>query len=287
MLGVLIGGLAVWKYQAQRSKSRSDDQIGLRRIQYGFTIENSSNKLISDSHLWVFAPVKKNSRQLCRNIEASYPFKIEKDEDGNQALHFVLNKTPPYGSRIINITAEVETFHHLEKKDDSCVREFLEPGINIESEDPEIIMRAKAFKTEDPIQTTKRIFEWVSQNVLYERHSGVRRGALYALRKLKGDCTEYADLFTALCRATDIPARTIGGYVCPQDMVLKALDYHNWSEVFLDGAWHIVDPQRKIYQAGDSDYIATHIIHSSTNLSVPVFDKYYISDPLLNIKMNF
>jgi hypothetical protein len=286
ILAGAVVGFIVWKYPISIG-SRSERKTTLRRIQYGFTIQNSSNQLVTDSSLWVFAPVQKNSYQLCRNIDASHSFEIEKNEDGDHFLHFVIDQVPPYGSRVINITADVELFHHLEKTDDSSGKEFLEPWKNIESNDPEIVMRAKALKTEDPIQTTKKIFEWVSLNVQYERHSGLSRGAVYALKNLKGDCTEYADLFTALCRAAGFPARSIGGYVCPRDMVLKALDYHNWSEVFLDGAWRIADPQRKVFLTGDSEYVATRIFHSSKNLSVPVFEKFYISDSLLNVKMNF
>jgi hypothetical protein len=58
-------------------------------------------------------------------------------------------------------------------------------------------------------------------------------GAVSALLKGGGDCTEYSDLFVALCRAKGMPARTIEGYTtdtAPDKIMLG----HNWSEVFFD-----------------------------------------------------
>lgn len=54
----------------------------------------------------------------------------------------------------------------------------------------------------------------------------------------RGVCRDYAHILISMARAADIPARFVSCYapdVLPQD-------FHATVEVFLDGAWHLVDP---------------------------------------------
>ena len=65
------------------------------------------------------------------------------------------------------------------------------------------------------------------------------------LRDRRGDCTEFADLYTALARAAGLPARTVVGLAYqPSNEAndLGAFALHAWNEVAIDGAWHSVDP---------------------------------------------
>lgn len=55
----------------------------------------------------------------------------------------------------------------------------------------------------------------------------------------RGDCTEHALLFVALARAAGIPARRVHGLAAAGE---DALYWHEWAEVWLDGAWIAVDP---------------------------------------------
>lgn len=61
------------------------------------------------------------------------------------------------------------------------------------------------------------------------------------IRRRSGDCTEYAELFTALARTLNLPARTVSGLVY-RDAVGDRLALHAWNEVVLDGKWFPVDP---------------------------------------------
>jgi transglutaminase-like putative cysteine protease len=56
-----------------------------------------------------------------------------------------------------------------------------------------------------------------------------------------GDCTEFADLFTTLARALEIPARTVFGMAYANDGE-PAFAFHAWNEVLVDGNWQAVDP---------------------------------------------
>jgi len=57
--------------------------------------------------------------------------------------------------------------------------------------------------------------------------------AVYAAKK--GICYDYSSLFAAILRANGIPAKLQMGYYT------KIEAYHAWNEVFMDGAWVIID----------------------------------------------
>ena len=257
-----------------------------RRIRYRFTISNRSGNLIEDAVFRAFAPVGRTAAQQCGDIEASHAFKIRRDDPGNQILEFHLDRIPPHGNRVVTVTATVDLYAEPVKSASSEADAFLNPEKNIPSNHPSITEKAGDLKKDDSEQTIVSFFEWISRNIVYERNNGPSRGALYALENHKGDCTEYADLFTALCRAVRIPARSMGGYICSQDKVVKPLDYHNWSEVYINGAWRIVDPQRNIFKPDRPEYIATRIVHEDQNALMPESGLFWISSPDASVRMD-
>ncbi len=80
---------------------------------------------------------------------------------------------------------------------------------------------------------------WVNTNFTYDNgvsHSGTTATDSFA--SLSGVCRDYAHVLISLARAGGIPARFVSAYapdVVPQD-------FHAVVEVYLDGAWHIIDP---------------------------------------------
>ena len=70
----------------------------------------------------------------------------------------------------------------------------------------------------------------------------MNHGALWALEKKIGDCTEFADLFLALCRANRLPARFCEGYLI-SDVAKDDTAKHDWAEVyFAKYGWVPFDP---------------------------------------------
>lgn len=61
------------------------------------------------------------------------------------------------------------------------------------------------------------------------------------IERRKGTCSEYANLFIALMRCRNIPARLAVGYIySPQ---YKAFGSHAWAECYIEGVgWSAVDP---------------------------------------------
>ena len=140
----------------------------------------------------------------------------------------------------------------------------LEPEPQVESESEEIMKLAVTLRRETQLETARSHYEWVYRNIQSESYSPQDRGALWAVRNKKGDCTEMAQLFAALCRASQIPARVMGGYICPNNSNLNANQFHNWAEFFDGSTWQIVDPQSQIFMKKQSDYIATEIVQSDS-----------------------
>lgn len=94
---------------------------------------------------------------------------------------------------------------------------------------------------EDRVQNTLR---FLSQSLRYSGYREESLGASGGLEAGSGDCSEFSDLFVALCRAQEIPARTCDGILIA---TLRPGDTprHKWAEVYFEGlGWVPVDPLR-------------------------------------------
>jgi hypothetical protein len=79
-------------------------------------------------------------------------------------------------------------------------------------------------------------------------------------QSLEGDCTEYAVLLAALCRARGIPARAVVGLVYD---VHDSFSFHMWTEVFVADRWVPLDAT-----IGQGGIGAAHLKLADTNFAV-------------------
>lgn len=257
-----------------------------RRIQYSFTLQNTSRELLRKAELWAYAPVKETSTQRCIGISASHPYELIPDDSGNQILHFTLLNIPPFASKILTIKADLmlSTSSNpiaLEEKE-----MYLNPGKYIESDHPEIIKISRQLYIQNPLESAQRAHAWVSEAIQYTGYLKNEHGALYALKHKKGDCTEFMYLFTAICRANKIPARCIGGYVISENSALRPNDYHNWSEFLVDGLWRTSDPQKMNFNKNQDHYIAFKIFDGRPGDPMNGYHRFrYLGDGL-KVRMN-
>jgi transglutaminase-like putative cysteine protease len=95
------------------------------------------------------------------------------------------------------------------KKLPAAIRRYLAPSSLIESNDPKIKSLSKEIGAdkEKAWEKVEAYYDWVRENVKYK--AGPIKGALAGLKDGTGDCEELTSLFIALCRAADIPARTV------------------------------------------------------------------------------
>jgi len=257
-----------------------------RHIQYAFTLRNRTNRMIKGAEFWTHAPVEKTATQHCVKIKTSHPYRLIKDELGNRILHFTFHELPPYTTKIISIKAELllsDTPNLLPEKD---LNRCLQAERYCEADAPEISRLAKRLKGPETVKTAENIFRWVSGNLQYAGYVRNSRGALQALKSRKGDCTEFMYLFAALCRASNIPARGMGGYVYNENAILRPNDYHNWVALYLDNVWRIADPQRKVFMGDPSRYIAMRRIGHSYKNPMGGYYRFRIKGDGIKVKMN-
>jgi transglutaminase-like putative cysteine protease len=257
-----------------------------KNIQYSYTLQNQTNRVIDKGEFWAHAPVKQTANQRCQKLTANYPFQLHSDKYGNQVLHFTFQKLAPYAARIITIKADLmvsSSANPIAAKPDAS---DLLPEKYIESDHPAIRRLAARLQKSDTVKTIKTVFHWIGSQVRYSGYSAQDRGALYALHHKKGDCTEYMDLFVALSRANGLPSRRIGGYISPGNTILKARDFHNWAEFYENGLWKIADPQKKVLMHNQGDYVAMQIIRESKENPLDGYNRFRVKGQGLKARMN-
>lgn len=86
----------------------------------------------------------------------------------------------------------------------------------------------------------RAIEEWVRHNVLYEAGStNSNSTAQQVYQQRKGVCRDFAHVAITMCRALNIPARIVVGYVWFDE---PPQDFHALFEAWLDGHWVLFDP---------------------------------------------
>lgn len=256
-----------------------------RQIKYSFTLQNKTNRVLRNVVFKAYAPVKSTSFQLCQSVNASHPYTLQTDEAGNQILQFTFETFPPFSTSIVKIKADM-LFTAIPVSVKAGTKLNTIPQPFIESDHPEIIAVSDSLKKKHVIDYCRSIHNWIAGHIEYAGYINQDRGALYALKNKKGDCTEFANLYVALCRAGNIPARSVGGYICPENQVLKPEDYHNWAEFYHDRCWLISDPQNKKFMTEQTYYVAMKILTPEVTTGTNAFSRYHTDTDGLNVKMN-
>lgn len=87
------------------------------------------------------------------------------------------------------------------------------------------------------------IRRWIKANLQYQYGtSNASTSALETLNAQCGVCRDFAHLGIALCRALNIPARMVVGYLHQ----LEPMDLHAWFEAFVGGRWFTFDATQAI-----------------------------------------
>jgi hypothetical protein len=142
------------------------------------------------------------------------------------------------------------------KKLPQQMRLYLLPSPKIECRDPKIRALAKKIGVdkEKAWDHVEAIYDWVREKVKYQ--NGRLKGALAALRDGTGDCEEITSLFIAICRAAEIPARTVwvSGHCYPEFYLDDDKGKGHWFPCQSAGAREFggISELRPIMQKGDS-----------------------------------
>ena len=102
-------------------------------------------------------------------------------------------------------------------------------------------------------QRVQAICDWVHANVEYGISAGgPTLSAVDTYVSRRGVCRDFAHLPVAFCRALNIPARYVFGYlpdyaIEPPDV---PMDFHAWFEAYLGGRWYTFDARHNVPRIG-------------------------------------
>ena len=136
------------------------------------------------------------------------------------------------------------------------IRPYLLPSPKIESKDAKIRDLGKKIgkDKEKAWERVEAIYDWVREKVKYQ--NGPLKGALAALKDGTGDCEELTSLFIAICRAADIPARSVWvpGHCYPEFYLQDDKGQGHWFPCQAAGAREFggITELRPILQKGDN-----------------------------------
>lgn len=108
-------------------------------------------------------------------------------------------------------------------------------------------------KMPNNLEKVHAIADWVHHNIRFDYQLARRtRTALETYHERVGVCRDFTHLAIALYRALHIPTRYATGYL--GDIGIEPLpfpmDFSSWAEVYLSGAWYVVDPRHNIPRIG-------------------------------------
>jgi len=145
----------------------------------------------------------------------------------------------PKEKTVIKIRIEAKAFRFdlataMKKKNrDSLITPYLTPFLRhermIEKNAPAIKKISRAIEGSRELEIVENIYKYVIRNLTIDASRSKGVGAAKTARTKKGKCIDYCDLFVALCRAKNIPARVVAGYRTHFNISPK----HSWVEVYL------------------------------------------------------
>lgn len=97
------------------------------------------------------------------------------------------------------------------------------------------------------------ICDWVHRNIVYASGSSTGTTSGYeAYQRREGVCRDFAHIAVMFCRALNIPARYVYGYLPDINGPVNPdpMDFHAWFEAYLGGAWQTFDARHNRPRSG-------------------------------------
>lgn len=98
------------------------------------------------------------------------------------------------------------------------------------------------------VEKARSLYTWLTHYLAYDRSASNQGRRLNQsiediLRRKRGTCFDYAQLYQAMCREAGLNSRVISGYARPRlgaPVSARSPD-HAWNAVQIDGVWQLVD----------------------------------------------
>ena len=117
------------------------------------------------------------------------------------------------------------------------LKKYLSSTTNCQVQNANIKKLAKSLtkNCKNNLQKAKKIFNWVRDNIAYEKYPNTRKGAAKLLVSKKGNCVDQAHLTVALARSAGIPARYVNANNCKFSTGYTS--GHVWAEFLIEDTW--------------------------------------------------
>lgn len=189
------------------------------------------NELFDQLQLWMIIPPAIQSVYEMSTI----PVQVTEIPTGEQLAYYILNK-----NEYLHLNYEVELYSTKNEKKTLTEEErnFYLRNTMLSPINKEMTKLAQeiTFQQENAKEKARTIFHYIVKNYRYVYPPSCR-GVKSFLELKEGDCGEFSFLFTALCRALNIPARTVVG-----SWAYGEMNAHVWNEFFIEGkGWIPVD----------------------------------------------
>lgn len=234
------------KKRTRRGKPREAPYKKINNVEFDIVYDIEVPGKASKIKLWALLPKTMPRRQKILRIKYSpEPIRIL-NKDGCNYAEFIFEEPPKQFQIQINVKAKLFRYDLSTARKKPKQREpnnfdpndFLKPEKSIEKDHPLIQSIAKSIRGKTETEVVKNIQDYIINNVDYS-YNKEDKGALYAVNNKTGDCSEYSDLFVTLCRAKNLPARSISGFTSESTLTPK----HAWAEVYLrKHGWVPFDP---------------------------------------------
>lgn len=216
----------------------------------GITYSNSSTHEIKNIQHRITIPPDTAYQRITdlktRNIDR---YELHGHKNGiDRYLSFEFDLPPGASVRkeiIFTVDRPLTSFSHhpsIETAAESSLQQYVRPSTNIESDAREIKAIAGLIAGNNVNLEKQLEMAYAFPDAYLDFTPQKATSALQALHSGKGDCTEYAYLFVALCRNLSIPARVISGFFFGTNRTFTKPNHHA-AEIFLPGpGWVPVFP---------------------------------------------
>ena len=147
--------------------------------------------------------------------------------EGNHEIQFMFEAR--------EVDMEFPKYASVSNYDLHAFRKHLKETALIQSDDPAIIALSRKLRSNsNNLKETVYAFYRYVHHLPYIESSELL-DALTTLKRQEASCNGKSRLFVALCRASQIPARLVGGVILENTSKKTS---HQWAEVWVNGQWH-------------------------------------------------